>query len=128
MSSQEARKDCYSRTGIRNSRDPEPRSQVGDTKAGDPEAQARRYAEFARSHVSEAGGHERSFLPAVRRAIAELPRQLRCTTSSPQPAAKLCHGLSGKGRGFRTGDAGFLSAEQPLLRADVGRWLHSLAS
>lgn len=64
---EEARENCDPCAGIRNSRDPKPRPEVSDPRAGDAEAQAGRHAEPPRSDLLEAGrGHD--VVSAVHRA------------------------------------------------------------
>jgi len=100
---EEARENGDSRAGIRNPRDPKPRPEVTDPRAGDSEAQAGRYAEPPRSDLLEAG-RGRVVVSAVRRApsSAQLSGQFCATTpASPESATELHHRVPGEGRGVR---------------------------
>lgn len=104
MPAEEARENGDPRAGIRNPRDPKPRPEVPDTRAGDPKAQAGRYAEPPRSDLLEAG-RGRNVVSAVRRApsSAHLPGQFcaTATPAGPESAAELRLRVSGEGRRVR---------------------------
>lgn len=95
MSIKETREDGDPGEGVRDPRDAEPRSEVADTGAGDPEAQAGGHAELPQANVSET--KQRHVVSAVRRtvAVAQLPGKFRATTASVESTSELCDGVPG---------------------------------